>query len=135
MSERDPELVSRFAALREAERSGVPEFRSIVTRQPQPAPVIRPVRRAAPVVGVLAAGSVVALALLFVLPARARLAELELARRVMAWRAPLDFLLAPAAPDLLSGVPDLRRALGGSPLEALDPGGELGPPATSRSPQ
>ena len=125
----DRDLEHAFRSLREAERREAPGFRRVVEGRVE-------ARRAwPPVLGWLAAGSAVAVALLFVLPARSRSAELELAREVLAWRSPTDFLLPPSIPDVLTSVPDLRRAVAGSPLVALDPGGELGPPATSRSPQ
>jgi hypothetical protein len=54
---------------------------------------------------------------------------------IAAWRSPTDFLLPASAPGLLSSVPRIGEAPAGSPLQALDPGGTLGPPVLSRSPR
>ena len=61
--------------------------------------------------------------------------HIELARQVMAWRSPTDFLLPAPMPGLLSSVPRIGEAPAGSPLQALDPGRVLGPPVLPRSPR
>jgi hypothetical protein len=60
--------------------------------------------------------------------------DVELARQVMAWPGITDFLLPASAPGLLSTVPRIAEAVPGSPFQALDPGGVLGPPLLPRSP-
>ena len=61
--------------------------------------------------------------------------ELELARRVMAWRSSTDFLLPDPGAGLLTSTPRFGVAPAGSPLQSLDPGGPLGPPVPPRSPR
>jgi hypothetical protein len=122
MTDGDRDLHEAFQAARSAERAAPPPFRRVLegrtgTRR-KPSLVPR-------------------LLLLTVLldgPGEP-VSELELARRVMAWRSPTDFLLPANAPGLLSFVPRIGAAPAGSPLQVLDPGSILGPPILTRSPR
>ena len=127
----DPELERVFRLLRSVERLRVPvpAFGQVRSRKLRKGPV------GVPALGWLALGSAAALLLWLGLSAWSRAGELAMARQVLAWRSPTEFLLPDTVPEVLRGVPDLERAVAGSPLAALDPGGELGPPDTSRSPR
>ena len=59
--------------------------------------------------------------------------EVRMARQVMDWRSPTDFLLGSLIADSLLTIPAITRSPAGSALRALDPGGALAPP-TQRSP-
>jgi hypothetical protein len=127
----DQRLHEAFQATRAAERAAVPPFGRVLAGR---------ARRRGPrglVSGLLATGGAIAVVLIAVWfrgrsnPAQ----ELELARQVMAWKSPTDFLLPAAVPGLLSSVPRIGEAPAGSPLQALDPGSVLGPPILSRSPR
>ncbi len=127
----DQRLHDAFQASRVAERAEAPPFaRVLAGRRPKPR------RDAAP--ALIAAGMALVLLTVAIL-SRGRgpnpAGDLELARQVMAWRSPTDFLLPASAPGLLSSVPRIGEAPAGSPLQALDPGGTLGPPVLSRSPR
>jgi hypothetical protein len=131
MTDGDRDLHQAFQASRAAERAETPPFRRVLEGRPGTRRTRGPVR------GLLVAGGAAALVVLMVLLGRpeAPASELELARRVMAWRSPTDFLLPADAPGLLSFVPRMGEAPAGSPLRALDPGGVLGPPILPRSPR
>ncbi|HJR35694.1 MAG TPA: hypothetical protein VJ817_12135, partial [Gemmatimonadales bacterium] len=64
-----------------------------------------------------------------------RRAELELARQVMSWRSPTEFLLPDPVPGLAPEVSRIDEAPAGSPLKSLDTGGAFGPSTTARSPR
>lgn len=131
MTDDDHDLRRVFRAARDAERSHAPPFRRVLDGRPR-----RP-RRSVLVPGLLALGCAAAVAGMVVVlrPPASPAADLELARRVMAWRSPTDFLLPANAPGLLSSVPRIGQAPSGSPLRALDPGNVLGPPLLLRSPR
>jgi hypothetical protein len=126
------DLLDIFRAARAVERPDAPPFRRVVEGR---SPNTR--RRRALVPGLLLAGGaiavVVAMTRLGRTPDSSR--ELELARRVMAWRSPTEFLLPASQSGLLSSVPRIGAAPPGSPLEALDPGNTLGPRFPIRSPR
>ncbi len=132
MMDDDRDLLQAFRAARAEGRSGAPPFRRVVEgRRPDAR------RRRALIPGLLVAGGTIAGVLLVTRLARApdSAAELELARRVMAWRSPTEFLLPASQSGLLSAVPRIGAAPPGSPLEALDPGNTLGPRFPVRSPR
>ncbi len=126
----DDQITEAFQALRSAERAKTPPFGRVVAGRPRTRK-----RRLRLVSGVLAAG---AAAVIVGLGLRLRGSDttrtMELARQVMAWRSRTDFLL-PAEPGLLSSIPRIGGAPDGSPLQTLDPGSPLGPPALPRSPR
>ena len=127
----DEQLRDIFQASRASEHGAAPPFARVLSGPPTRHP-----RRAGLVGGLLAAGS--AAAVLFI-ALRAKVppdsaGDLEMARQVMAWRSSTDFLL-PSASDFLISVPRIGVAPYGSPLQSLDPGSALGPPALSRSPR
>lgn len=125
----DNQLYEAFQASRVWERADTPPFdRVLAGRVPR--------RRHRLVPGLVTLGAAIAL-LIIVVRSLSRpdpAPDLELARQVMGWRSSTDFLLPPSAPGLLSTVPRIGVALPGSPLQALDPGGVLGPPVLPRSP-
>lgn len=131
MTDHDRDLHEAFQASRAAERAEAPPFRRVLRGRAGPGRTRGPIR------GLLLVGGAAALVVMVVLLSRPEKSEpeLELARRVMAWRSPTDFLLPADAPGLLSFVPRIGEAPAGSPLQALDPGGVLGPPILSRSPR
>ena len=129
MRDDERRLREAFQAHREVERLQAPGFRRIIAG--------RSGRRARSVIPVLV---VVALASLMVLTlsirkSKARQAELELARQVMSWRSPTEFLLPASVPGLAAPGSRIDEAPSGSPLKVLDKGGALGPPITARSPR
>lgn len=131
MTDGDRDLHQAFQAARSTERAAAPPFRRVLEdragtpRKPRLVPRL------------LLIGGAAALVVLTVQLDRPEdpVSELELARRVMAWRSPTDFLLPANAPGLLSFVPRIGEAPAGSPLQALDPGSVLGPPVLPRSPR
>ena len=126
----DRRLYEAFQASRASERGHTPPFGRVVTGRTRGAR-----RRRGLVPGLIAVGGAVAV---FVILARGQsnpAEDLEMARKVMAWRSPTDFLMPAAVPGLHSPVPRIGEAPGGSPLRALDPGGVLGPPELPRSPR
>ncbi len=128
----DHRLHEAFQASRASERADAPPFGRVVAGR-----VRGTGRRRGVVPGLITAGGAIAVLTIAVL-SRGRpdpTEELELARRVMAWRSPTDFLLPAAVPGLLSTVPRIGEAPLGSPLQALDPGRVLGPPILQRSPR
>jgi hypothetical protein len=127
----DDRIREIFQASRLSERADVPPFGRVVAGR------LRAGRRRGLVPGLIAAGGAVAV-LAIVLLSRNHSdpsADLELARQVMAWRSATDFLLPASVPGLLSQVPRIGEGPAGSPLQALDPGNVLGPPALPRSPR
>lgn len=122
-------LREAFRAQRVVERAGAPGFRSVLEgrrargRRSLPVPVLGVVVTALAVLG------------LAVRRSEARRSELELARQVMQWRSPTEFLLPAAVPGLAPLVSRIDEAPAGSPLKALDQGGALAPPLTARSPR
>ncbi len=127
----DDQLREIFRASRASEHRATPPFARVLA-----APAKRKPGRGALVGGLLAAGSAAAV-LVIALSARTpsdSVRDLEMAHQVMAWRSSTDFLL-PAASDFLISVPRIGVAPYGSPLQSLDPGSALGPPALSRSPR
>ncbi len=132
MTDDDGDLRQAFRAARAEDRSGAPPFRRVVEGG---RPDAR--RRRALIPGLLVAGGAIAGVLIVARLARApdSGSELELARRVMAWRSPTEFLLPARQAGLLSAVPRIGAAPPGSPLEALDPGNTLGPQFPVRSPR
>lgn len=131
MNDGDRDLHGAFQAARSSERAGAPPFRRVLEGRTDTR------RKPSLVPRLLLLGGAAALVILTVLLDRPGdpVSELELARRVMAWRSPTDFLLPANAPGLLSFVPRIGVAPSGSPLQALDPGGSLGPPVFPRSPR
>ena len=130
-SDGDRDLRTAFEALRSADLGGTPSFRRVAERWSR-----GPARRGGPAWGVVFAA--VALFLVGLGPLRTALrtrAELRMARQVMVWRSPTEFLLDSRASDSISTIPAIGRSVAGSPLRALDPGGALEPSALSRSPQ
>jgi hypothetical protein len=132
MTDDDRDLRNVFRAARAADRSGTPPFRRVVEDRSREAR-----RRRGLVPGLLLAGGAIAIVLAMLrLGGTADSAkELELARRVMAWRSPTEFLLPASHSGLLSAVPRIGATPPGSPLEALDPGNSLGPRFPIRSPR
>jgi hypothetical protein len=132
MTDDDRDLREAFRAVRADERPGAPAFRRVVEGR---SPDAR--RRRALLPGLLLAGGVIAVILAVARVARTPDSgrELELARRVMAWRSPTEFLLPASQAGWLSSVPRIGAAPPGSPLEALDPGNALGPRFPVRSPR
>ena len=92
----------------------------------------RPERRRAAIRWVVAAGAVAAVVLAVGRAIRPEAgvsqADIELARRVTAWKSPTAFLLDRPLAGLPSSAPVPGRSPDGSPLRVLDPGGPLGPP-------
>jgi len=131
MTDGDRDLHEAFQASRSAERAAAPPFRRVLRGRAGPGRARGQVR------GLLLAGGGAALVIMAVLLARSGRSEseLEVARRVMTWRSPTDFLLPANAAGLLSFVPRIGEAPAGSPLQALDPGSVLGPPILTRSPR
>lgn len=129
MTDEDRELRAAFAAERAAERgSRMPDFGFLRRRPPKP-------RRSAMALPALVfTGLLLGVLLLSRLRSGDRQTDLELARDVMSWRAPTDFLLPTPDPALLAPAPRFDQSPEGSPLKALDRGGSLGPPPTPRSP-
>jgi hypothetical protein len=125
----DQGIRNAFQAARDDERRTVPAFRQVLSGRSRQAPAWMPV------LGWLAGGSAVAFLLLILLSPRAgpSAAELGLARSVVTPPSATDFLLDFPGAELLTGMPRLDRAVAGSPLTALDPGGPLDPSALSRS--
>lgn len=121
-------LREAFQAQREVERLQAPGFRSIVTGRSGRRP-----RSAIPALVVVAMAGLIVLTL-SIRKSEVRQAEIELARQVMSWRSPTEFLLPASVAGL--GAPDFRidKAPAGSPLKVLDQGGAFGPPITPRSP-
>jgi hypothetical protein len=125
----DQKLHEAFQAARASERADTPPFGRVMAGRAR--------RRRGLVPGLIAIGGAIAVLTIMILsrshsdPA----GELELARQVMAWRSPTDFLLPAPMPGLLSSVPRIGHAPAGSPLQALDPGSVLGPPVLPRSPR
>jgi hypothetical protein len=132
MTDDDHDLRDIFRAARTVERPGAPPFRRVVEGR---SPNTR--RRRALVPGLLLVGGAIAVVLALFRLGRTPDSgqELELARRVMAWRSPTEFLVPPSQSGLLSSVPRIGAAPPGSPLEALDPGNTLGPRFRVRSPR
>lgn len=130
MTHDDSDLREAFRAARAAERASATPFRRVLEGRAG-----RP-RKLSRVPGLLLVGGALAVAgvVLFGRP-EAPVSELDLARQVMAWRSHTDFLLPANAAGLLSFVPRIGEAPAGSPLQALDPGGILGPPVLPRSPR
>jgi hypothetical protein len=128
----DRRLHEAFQASRAAERANAPPFGRVVAGRARGAGRRRGVVPGLIVLGALAA---VMVAMLFRAGRSDPVLELELARQVMAWRSPTDFLLPASVPGLLSSVPRIGEAPAGSPLRALDPGSLLGPPILPRSPR
>jgi len=129
----DRQLHEAFQASRAAERAKAPPFGGVLTGRGPGAG-----RRRGVVPGLMVLGGALAalvVAMLFRSSRSDPVLELELARQVMAWRSPTDFLLPASVPGLLSSVPRIGEAPVGSPLRALDPGSELGPPILPRSPR
>lgn len=122
-------LREAFQAQRGMERARATGFRSVLEGRRAPGRRSLPV----PVLGVV----VTALAVLGLAIRRseARRSDLELARQVMQWRSPTEFLLPAAVPGLAPMVSRIDEAPAGSPLKALDQGGALAPPLTGRSPR
>lgn len=127
----DRRLHDAFQSQRAAERGAAPPFGRVLARP-------GPKRRRGAIPALLAIGGAAAL-LVAAVVSRGRgsgsARELEMARQVMAWRSPTDFLLPAPAPGLFSSVPRIGQAPAGSPLQALDPGSPLGPPVLPRSPR
>lgn len=126
----DRRLHDAFQASRTSERAETPPFGRVVAGR---------VRRAKSRRGlVLALVAVAGAIAVFVSRSRGGSNaehDLDLARRVMAWRSSTDFLLPESMPGLLSSVPRIGLAPAGSPLQSLDPGRVLGPPELPRSPR
>lgn len=124
----DSKLHQLFQSGRAAERTETPPFGRVMARRVPPRHWTLP--------SLVVAGATAVLAAAVVLfqggddPTR----ELEMARQVMAWRSSTDFLLPVSVPGLVS-LPRIGAAPAGSPLQALDPGNVLGPPALPRSPR
>jgi hypothetical protein len=123
-------LREAFQTQRAVERARSPGFGSVL--KGRPAPTHRSF--VVPTLGGVVFAGLVVLGV-SIRRAEARRAELELARQVMSWRGPTEFLLPAAVPGLLPSVPRIDEAPAGSPLKALDNGGALGPPITARSPR
>jgi hypothetical protein len=121
-------LREAFQAHREVERLQAPGFRSIVTGRSGRRP-----RSVIPALVVVAMAGLIVLTL-SIRKSEARRAELELARQVMSWRSPTEFLLPASVPGLAAPGFRIDEAPAGSPLKVLDQGGALGPPITPRSP-
>ena len=126
----DHRLHEAFQASRALERVDTPPFGRVVAGRARSAG-----RRRGLVPGLIAVGGAIAMLTIAIL-SRSHpdpVGELELARQVMAWRSPTDFLLPAPMPGLLSSVPRIGEAPAGSPLQALDPGRVLGPPVLPRA--
>lgn len=127
----DRHLHAAFQAARATERARTPAFSRVVAgRDPGSG---RRVRAPAWLLAGAATAAGVILVLLLLPRSDSARDELELARRLMAWRSPTAFLLKTPETPLLDSVPRFGFSVPGSPLRALDPGGPLGPPLT-RSP-
>ena len=126
----DRRLHGAFQAERVSERADTPPFGRVVAGR------IRLASRGRRLVsGLIAVTGAIAV---FIVLSRGQSnpgKDLELARNVMAWRSPTDFLLPASVPGLLTSVPRIGAAPAGSPLQALDPGSVLGPPELPRSPR
>ena len=129
MTDDERRLREVFQAHREVERLRAPGFRSIVTGRSGRRP-----RSVIPALVVVAMAGLMVLTL-SIRNSKARQADLELARQVMSWRSPTEFLLPASAPGLAAPGSRIDEAPAGSPLKALDKGGALGPPITARSPR
>ncbi len=132
MTDDEHGLREAFQAQRAVERADAPPFGRVVAGRVRGAG-----RRRRLIPGLIAVGGAIAVLMIAILsrgqsdPAR----DLELARQVMTWRSPTDFLLPASVAGLLGSVPRIGEAPAGSPLQALDPGSELGPPILPRSPR
>ena len=126
----DQHLHEAFQASRAAERADAPPFRRVMTGR---APAGR--RSMIPALLVIGGAITVVVATIVLRSGPDPAQDLELARQVMAWRSPTDFLLPATVPGLLSTVPRIGEAPAGSPFQALDPGNVLGPPVLPRSPR
>jgi hypothetical protein len=128
----DHQLRETFQASRASERADAPSFGRVMAGRDRSAG-----RRRGLVPGLIAVGGVAVLTIAVLSRGRRPdpALDLELARKVMAWRSPTDFLLPASVPGLLSSVPRIDQAPAGSPLQALDPGSVLGPPVFPRSPR
>lgn len=130
MTDDERRLREAFQAQREVDRAQVPGFRSIVNgRSGQ-----RPRSSAMPVLAIVLMAGLIVLTV-SIRKSGARQAEIELARQVMSWRSPTEFLLPASVPGLAPSVSRIDEAPAGSPLKALDRGGAFGPPITVRSPR
>jgi len=130
MTDDEPRLRETFQVQRARERARAPAFRDVLQGRPGPG-------HRSPAIPAFLAVAIAGLVLLLVSLGRthARRAEAELAREVMSWRSPTEFLLPAWVPGLLPSVLRLDEAPPGSPLKALDHGGAFGPPNNSRSPR
>lgn len=124
----DQRLHEAFQVARASEGTDAPPFGRVLAGRVQR-------RRPSLVPSVLALGAAIALLIIAVRSLSRTDPAPELARQVMAWRSATDFLLPASAPGFLSTVPRIGESLPGSPLQALDPGGVLGPPVLPRSPR
>src|SRR6185503_11429529 len=108
----DRRLREAFEIQRAGERTRTPGFRGVLDRPPKRGPGF-------PAVSALVVAVILGLAVLIVSIRRAdaRGEELELARQVMSWRSPTEFLLPVSVPGLLPGVPRIDEAPPGSPLK------------------
>jgi hypothetical protein len=130
MTDDEHRLREAFQAQRAVERARAPGFRRVLEGRARR----RHRTSAVPALVVVATAGLVVLTV-SIRRSETRRAELELARQVMNWRSPTEFLLPASVPGLLPAVPRIDEAPAGSPLKALDPGGALGPPNPTRSPR
>jgi hypothetical protein len=126
----DQRLHEAFQASRAAARAHTPPFGRVMTGR---APAGR--RRVRPALLAIGGALTVVVGAIVLRSGPDPAQDLELARQVMAWRSPTDFLLPATVPGLLSTVPRIGEAPAGSPFQALDPGNVLGPPILPRRPR
>ena len=126
----DGRLREMFQTQRAMERGRAPDFPAARRGRPAPAPRSSTV----PALAIVILASLVVMAV-SLRRSETRRAELELARQVMSWRSPTEFLLPDPVPGLVPMVSRIDEAPAGSPLKSLDTGGAFGPPATARSPR
>lgn len=130
MTDDEGRLREAFHAQRAVERAGAPGFHRVLAgRRVAGYPVF-----ALPALGAALIAVLLILSISF-RRSRTLRAELEVARQVMSWHGPTDFLLPEPLPGLGFPAPRIDESPAGSPLKALDRGGALGSPITPRRPR
>ena len=130
MTDDERRLREAFQTQRAVEHARAPGFRSVLEGRPAP----KPRSLALPAMGAVVFAGLVVLGV-SIRRSESRGEELELARQVMSWRSPTEFLLPAPVPGLAFPMSRIDEAPAGSPLKVLDLGGAFGPPITGRNPR